>query len=62
MLREVSADVAYGLRLGVSVTPSFFVNGVKLPNGGYLETAIRFEIGRGRVTSTGGSRNGSTVQ
>jgi hypothetical protein len=62
MLRQVSADVAYGLTLGVSVTPSFFVNGVKLPNGGYLETAIRFELGRASPTSVGDSHNGSAVQ
>jgi protein-disulfide isomerase len=48
MLRLVSEDAVYGLRLGVSATPSFVVNGVKLPSGAFLDAAIRFELERAR--------------
>jgi hypothetical protein len=30
----------------VSATPSFVVNGVKLPSGAFLDAAIRFELER----------------
>jgi protein-disulfide isomerase len=42
----VTADAVYGLRLGVTKTPSFFVNGVKLPSVAYLEHAISYELNR----------------
>ena len=42
-MRQVSADVLFGLQLGVEATPTLVVEGLKLPAVGYLETAIRFE-------------------
>ena len=43
IMRQVSADVLFGLQLGVEATPTVVVEGLKLPAVGYLETAIRFE-------------------
>lgn len=46
ILRRVQADAVYGFRHGARATPAFFVNGIKLPHGGYLEMAIRYELTR----------------
>jgi hypothetical protein len=50
--RLVAQDAEYGIRLGVSGTPSLFVNGVELPNVTYLRTAIVFEVERQHPRST----------
>jgi protein-disulfide isomerase len=48
-LEGVKADVALGTRLGVRMTPTFFINGVKLEGGlmpQYLDLAIGWELQR----------------
>jgi uncharacterized membrane protein len=47
-LQEVKTDVALGTALGVNSTPTFFVNGRRIPQGGvpaqYLEPLIQIEL------------------
>jgi len=47
-LQEVKTDAAIGSSLGVNSTPSFFVNGKRIPGGGvppqYLEPLIELEL------------------
>jgi uncharacterized membrane protein/protein-disulfide isomerase len=51
-LQEVKTDAAIGSALGVNSTPSFFVNGRRVPEGGvppqYLETLIELELKRAK--------------
>jgi len=44
----VRADVAQGVQLGVRGTPTFFMNGIKLPNlrGEFFEAAVEWELRR----------------
>jgi uncharacterized membrane protein/predicted DsbA family dithiol-disulfide isomerase len=48
VLQEVKTDAAIGASLGVNSTPSFFINGRRLPGGGlppqYLQEAIELEL------------------
>ena len=47
-IQEVKTDVALGAALGVNSTPTFFVNGKRIPQGGipaqYLEPLIELEL------------------
>jgi protein-disulfide isomerase len=47
-IQEVKADVALGKLLGVTSTPTFFINGKRIPGGGlppqYFEAAIELEL------------------
>jgi uncharacterized membrane protein/protein-disulfide isomerase len=47
-IQEVRADVAQGAKLGVNSTPTFYINGKKIPGGGlppqYFEAAIELEL------------------
>jgi uncharacterized membrane protein len=47
-LELVRADIAQGLQLGVRGTPTFFMNGIRLPSlrGEYLDAAVRWELRR----------------
>lgn len=47
-LELVRADIAQGLQLGVRGTPTFFMNGIRLPNlrGEFFEAAVRWELRR----------------
>ena len=45
VMQTVRTDVLFGLRLGVSRTPAFFVNGVRTPRP-FLELAVRHELAR----------------
>lgn len=51
-IQEVKTDAALGSSLGVSSTPSFFVNGRRLPGGGlapqYFEAVIELELRRAK--------------
>jgi uncharacterized membrane protein/protein-disulfide isomerase len=50
VLDQVRADVALGRQLGVSSTPTFFVNGVKIVGGlrpQFFDAAIAYELQRG---------------
>lgn len=50
VLEQVRADVALGRQLGVTSTPTFFVNGVKIVGGlrpQYFDAAIAYELKRG---------------
>jgi uncharacterized membrane protein/protein-disulfide isomerase len=50
VLEQVRADVALGRQLGVSSTPTFFVNGVKIVGGlrpQFFDAAIAYELQRG---------------
>lgn len=49
LLEAIRADIIVGLELGVRSTPTIVVDGVRLPNHVYLETALRAS-----VASTGG--------
>lgn len=44
----VRADIAQGVQLGVRGTPTFFMNGIKLPNlrGEFFEAAVEWELRR----------------
>ena len=49
MLTEVKADAALGAPLGVKSTPTFFINGRRIPGGlpaAAFEAAIELEIRR----------------
>jgi protein-disulfide isomerase len=50
MLQSVRTDAAIGSALGVDSTPSFFVNGKRVPSGGvppqYFEALIELELKR----------------
>jgi uncharacterized membrane protein/protein-disulfide isomerase len=52
VIQEVKADAAIGTVLGVNSTPSFFVNGKRVPGGGvppqYLEQLIELELSRAK--------------
>jgi protein-disulfide isomerase len=49
-IEAVKGDIAVGQLLSVGSTPTFFVNGVRVPEGGfkpaYWDLAIRFELKR----------------
>ena len=47
-LELVRADVAQGIQLGVAGTPTFFMNGIRLPNlrAEFFEAAVRWELRR----------------
>jgi protein-disulfide isomerase len=47
-LDMVRADIGQGLQLGVKGTPTFFMNGIKLPNlrGEFFEAAVEWELRR----------------
>jgi uncharacterized membrane protein/protein-disulfide isomerase len=47
-LELVRADIAQGLQLGVRGTPTFFMNGIRLPSlrGEFFEAAVRWELRR----------------
>ena len=47
-LELVRADIAQGLQLGVRGTPTFFMNGIQLPNlrSEFFEAAVRWELQR----------------
>jgi uncharacterized membrane protein/protein-disulfide isomerase len=48
-LEAVKADIAYGRQLGVSATPTFFINGVRISGGlppVYFDQAIGYELAR----------------
>lgn len=51
-IQEVKTDVALGSSLGVSSTPSFFVNGRRIPGGGlapqYFEALVDLELTRAK--------------
>lgn len=51
-IQEVKADVAAGTSLGVTSTPTFFINGRRIPGGGlppqYFEAAIELELKRAK--------------
>lgn len=51
-LQEVKTDAALGSSLGVSSTPSFFVNGRRIPGGGlapqYFEALVELELRRAK--------------
>jgi protein-disulfide isomerase len=44
----VRGDIAQGLQLGVRGTPTFFMNGIRLPNlrGEFFEAAVLWELRR----------------
>jgi protein-disulfide isomerase len=50
VLQSVRTDAAIGSALGVDSTPSFFVNGKRVPSGGlppqYFEALIELELKR----------------
>jgi protein-disulfide isomerase len=52
-LELVKGDIAQGVQLGVKGTPTFFMNGIRLPNlrGEFFEAAVEWEL---RRVSTGG--------
>ena len=46
-LSSIRIDVEFALQIGIRVTPTFFINGVKVEGGlrpEYFDAAIRFEI------------------
>jgi protein-disulfide isomerase len=47
-IQEVKTDAALGSALGVNSTPTFFINGKRIPGGGlppqYFEAAIELEL------------------
>ena len=47
-LELVRADIAQGLKLNVRGTPTFFMNGIQLPNlrGEFFEAAVEWELRR----------------
>ncbi len=48
-LEAVKADIAYGRQLGVTATPTFFINGVRISGGlppVYFDQAIAYELAR----------------
>jgi protein-disulfide isomerase len=51
-MQEVKTDIALGTSLGVGATPSFFINGKRLPGGGvaalYFETLVDLEVQRAK--------------
>jgi uncharacterized membrane protein/predicted DsbA family dithiol-disulfide isomerase len=50
-LEAVKGDIAYGRQLGVSATPTFFINGVRIAGGlppVYFEQAIDYELARAK--------------
>jgi protein-disulfide isomerase len=51
-LQEIKTDVALGSSLGVGSTPSFFVNGRRVPGGGlapqYFSALFEFELARAK--------------
>ena len=53
-LELVRGDIAQGLQLGVKGTPTFFMNGIRLPNlrGEFFEAAVQWELRR--VAAGGG--------
>jgi protein-disulfide isomerase len=51
ILEQVKADIAYGRQLGVNATPTFFVNGVRIPGGlhpAHFDQAIAYELARAK--------------
>jgi uncharacterized membrane protein/protein-disulfide isomerase len=53
MLPTVRADAALGQKLGVEGTPTFFINGIKLPSlrPAYFDAAIAYELEKAGATS-----------
>jgi len=53
-LEDVRADVALAQKLGVTGTPTFYLNGIRLPNlrPGYLDFAIRHALTKAGVTAS----------
>jgi protein-disulfide isomerase len=53
-LELVRGDIGQGLQLGVKGTPTFFMNGIRLPNlrGEFFEAAVQWELRR--VAAGGG--------
>jgi len=50
-LDAVKADIAYGRQVGVTATPTFFINGVRISGGlppVYFDQAIAYEIARAK--------------
>jgi protein-disulfide isomerase len=48
-LEAVKADIAYGRQLGVTATPTFFINGVRISGGlppVYFDQAIAYELAK----------------
>jgi len=54
VLEQVRADVALGRQLGVSSTPTFFVNGVRITGGlrpQFFDAAIAYELKRAEAAA-----------
>ena len=53
MLPAVRADAELGKKLGVEGTPTFFINGIKVPSlrPAYLDAAIAYALRKAGVTS-----------
>ena len=53
VVADVRADAQLGLKLGVSSTPTFYINGVKLPSlrPSYVDATIRYALRKAGVTS-----------
>jgi protein-disulfide isomerase len=51
-IQQVRTDVSLGSAIGVSSTPSFFINGRRIPGGGiaaqYFEALIELELKRAK--------------
>jgi protein-disulfide isomerase len=53
-LDQVKGDIALGSVLGIKVTPTFFINGVKLEGGlpvQYLELALQYELKKAGIAA-----------
>ena len=53
-IEQVKADIAFGKQLGVSRTPTFFINGVKMEGvmaPAYFDAALAYEIKRGAASN-----------
>ena len=50
-LEAVKADIAQGAQFGVRATPTFFINGVRIPGvkSEYFDAAIAYELKRAGV-------------
>jgi protein-disulfide isomerase len=53
VLDDVRKDSQLGKKLGVSGTPTFFLNGIKMPSVrvSHLEDAITYELGKAGVST-----------
>jgi protein-disulfide isomerase len=51
-MQQVKTDISLGNALGVNSTPSFFINGKRVPGGGvppqYFESLIELELKRAK--------------